>query len=366
MRIAINAWRIQGKLTGVGRYLVSILREWNQEMVPSGVDIEVHTPRELSAELPPNLKSVVHRSNSRLLVWENTRLGPGVSAGVLFCPSYSRPLLSRSRTAVTIHDATSAIHPEVFPSGQRWLYNPLYGWSARHAHRVITDTEASRADIVRYWGADPEKVVAIALAPAAYFSPEESPAHREVTRRRFSPNGNPYFVFVGSISGRRNVPVLLDAFAQYRRNFPDHRLVLVTLNPHRVDLDSKIQQLGLSDHVVFTGYVPHEELRPIYAAAEALVIPAIYETTSLPAIEAQACGTPVVCIDTEGMREVTSSISSRFERLDPGLVARAMFRIADDAGYRARLSADSIVHAAQYSWKRTARETLQVLIDVAR
>ena len=364
--MAVNAWRIQGKLTGVGRYLVSLLREWTSDVVPSGVEIEVHSPKRLTVELPPNLKQVVHSSNARLLLWENTRLGPLVSAGVLFCPSYSRPLLSRSPTVVTLHDATSVIHPEMFPPGQRWLYNPLYGWSARHAHRVIADSEASRADIVRYWHADPDKVVAIPLAPASYFRSDSSPSALNAVRRRFSAEGHPYFVFVGSVSGRRNVPLLIEAFARLRPELPDFRLVLVTLNPHSVDLTSVIQRLSLEKHVVFTGYVPHEELCPIYAAAHALVIPSIYETTSLPALEAQASGTPVVCIDTTGMREVTGSCSSRFVRLDPDFLAQAMLRVAMDPAYRERLSRDGIHNAAQFNWKRSARQTLEVLLDAAR
>lgn len=361
----MNGWRIQGKLTGVGRYLLSILRQWDRDLVPPGVEIEIHTPREMTEALPPNLKQVVHRSKSRLLVWENTRLGPTVPADVLFCPSYSRPLMSRARTVVTLHDATSAIHPEMFGSGQRWLYNPLYGWSSRHAERVITDTEASKADIIRYWRAAPEKIVAIPLAPAEYFHAESAQA-REQTRRRFSPDGDPYFLFVGSLSGRRNVPLLIEAFARVHRAMPSHRLVLVTNNPHNVDLDSSIRRLGLQQYVVSTGYVPHEDLNPIYAAAEALVIPAIYETTSLPAIEAQAAGSAVVCIDTAGMREVTGSISSRFLRLEVDLVAQAMVRVAGESGYRRQLSEEGVKNAALFSWKRTAAETLRLLLDVTR
>ena len=147
---------------------------------------------------------------------------------------------------------------------------------------------------------------------------------------------------------------------------PGHRLVLVTLNPHGVDLDSRIRELGLQRHVISTGYVPHQELNSIYAAADALVIPAIYETTSLPAIEAQAAGAPVVCIDSAGMREVTGSISSRFACLEVDLVAEAMLRVAVDDTYRRRLSEEGLENATQFSWKRTARETLNLLLEVAR
>lgn len=363
MKIAVNAWRLQGNLTGVGQYLLSILRQWNHAMVPSGVEIEVHSTQELPQGLPPNLKPVIDNSQSSLLVWENSHLGPRVKADVLFLPSYTRPLVSRSRTVITTHDATSAIHPEMFPAGQRWFYNPLYGWSARHATRVISDSEASRADIIRVWRAAPERVVAIPLAPADYFRPEPSAEERERTRRRFSKDGDPYFVFVGKISGRRNVPLLLEAFAKVRQAVPKHRLVLVTLNPHNVDLDSIVARLRLEEHVVFTGYVPHRQLDAIYAAADALVIPSIYETTSLPAIEAQACGTPVVCIDTAGMREVTGGASSRFERLDAELVARAMLAVAQDPDHRGRLSAEGLQNAAKFTWERTARETLHQLIE---
>jgi glycosyltransferase involved in cell wall biosynthesis len=267
---------------------------------------------------------------------------------------------------VTIHDAASAVHPEMFGPGQRWLYNPLYGWSARHATRVITNTEASKADIVRCWRAHPHRIVGIPLAPADYFTPETRDEARAETRRRFSPEGDPYFLFVGTMSGRRNVPLLIEAFALVHQTLPRHRLVLVTRNPHNVDLAASLRRLGLEAFVASPGYVAHAALAPLYAAAEALVIPAIYETTSLPAIEAQAAGAPVVCIDSDGMREVTGGVSSRFVRLEPDLVADAMLRVARDRTWHRQLSEAGVRNAGQVTWAKAATATLGVLMDSAR
>src|SRR5262245_32051817 len=120
MKIAVNGWRLRGDLTGVGRYLLSILRRWNAELVPPAVELELHSIDDPPDDLPAPIKPVVDRSQSRMLVWENTRFGPRTRADVLFCPSYSRPILARAPVVVTTHDVASAIHPEMFPAGQRW------------------------------------------------------------------------------------------------------------------------------------------------------------------------------------------------------------------------------------------------------
>lgn len=370
LRLGINGWRIHGQRTGVGRYLLNVVRHWTREAVRDRfAEVTIYTARPLDrgeAPLPDNVREVVLRSDHPMLVWENLRLGPAAGDDVLFCPSYSRPLRARGRTVVATADAVSVLHPELFPPAVRLFYNPLYGWSARHATRVVAATEASRQDIARGWGVPLEKIRAVPLAPAEVFRPSDDRAAAAQARARHVGGDEPFFLFVGKLSGRRSLPPLLEAFAELRRAGSRHKLLLVGLNPRQLDLGRITSELGVADHVKHAGYVSDAELAALYNAAEAFVMPSVYETVSLPVMEAQASGTPVICIDTPGMREVTGAAALLVPRLAKQPLVEAMATLAADPERRRRLAADGLVNSRRYSWRRCAAETLETLHEAAR
>lgn len=370
LRLGINGWRIHGQRTGVGRYLLNVVRHWTREAVGDRfAEVTIYTARPLDraeVPLPDNVREVVLRSDRPMLVWENLLLGPAATDDVLFCPSYSRPLRARGRTVVATADAVSVLHPELFPPAVRVFYNPLYGWSARHATRVVAATEASRQDIGRGWGVPLEKIRAVPLAPAEVFRPIDDRATVAQARARHVGADAPFFLFVGKLSGRRSLPPLLEAFAQLKRAGSPHKLLLVGLNPRQVDLARLTSGLGVQEDVKHAGYVTDAELAALYNAAEAFVMPSVYETVSLPVMEAQASGTPVICIDTPGMREVTGAAALLVPRLEKQPLAEAMATLAGDPERRRRLAADGLVNARRYSWRRCAAETLEILHEAAR
>ncbi len=112
-------------------------------------------------------------------------------------------------------------------------------------------------------------------------------------------------------------------------------------------------------------YLSDEKINLLYNAAQALVMPSVYETVSLPVMEAQAVGTPVICIDTGGMREVTGGAALFVKTLEPELLAEAMTAMAGDASLRSRLRDAGLQNAARFSWERCAQETLAVLAEAA-
>ena len=370
LRLGINGWRIHGQRTGVGRYLLNVVRHWTREAVGDRFgEVTLYTARPIDraeTPLPENVREVVLRSDRPMLVWENVRLAPAATDDVLFCPSYSRPLRARGRTVVATADAVSVLHPELFPPAVRWFYNPLYGWSARHATRVVAATEASRQDIARGWAVPLEKIRAVPLAPADVFRAPADPSRTARARARHIGGEDPFYLFVGKLSGRRSLPPLLEAFAGMKRAGSPHKLLLVGLNPRQIDVARLTAELALGDHVRHAGYVTDEELLALYHGAEAFVMPSVYETVSLPVMEAQAAGTPVICIDTPGMRELTGGAAVLVKHLEKQPLFEAMATLAADPDRRRRLSAEGRANAARYSWQRCAAETLEVLHEAAR
>src|SRR5436309_1554890 len=146
MRLGINGWRLHGQLTGVGRYLSNVMRYWSEEALAGRFDrITLYSPSPIDRDafgLPAAIRVRVLGPHWRMLVWENLRFGPTVSEDVIFCPSFSRPLVARGRMVVTTFEATLKLHPEFYPARARLLYTPLYGWSSRHSKLILTATEA--------------------------------------------------------------------------------------------------------------------------------------------------------------------------------------------------------------------------------
>lgn len=371
MRLGINGWRLHGQRTGVGRYLYSIIKNWTPEIVGGCFDkISLYVPKPLDhndISLPENIRERVLPPHLRMLAWENLRLAPAAADDLVFHPSLSRPLIARGKTVVSLHEASYYLHPELFPKSVSLFYNRLYAWSGRHATLVIVGSEDSKKDIAHHCGIPLSRIRVVYMAAAECFKPVSDDSQINASRERYIGSvDTPFFVTVGKMSGRRNFPLLLEAFAEFkRRNRQPHKLLMVGLNIHQIDIAGMIERLGIKNDVLYPGFITDEELNLIYNAAEAFISPSVYETICLPVMEAQATGTPVICIDTPGMRETTGETALLIPELSVTELVKAMSRLATDAALRQELSESGLANAQRFSWSRCSAETLAVLEEAA-
>lgn len=355
---------MHGQRAGVGRYLHNLVTRFTPELLAGRFD-EVtfysHRPVDRGqTTLPEGVKEKVLRPAARMLIWENLRFGPAADDDVLFCPSYSRPLITRAPAVVAIHDATCKLHPELY-SNRVHFYNCLYGWSARNAAMVITSTEATKAEISNAWNVAPERIRVIPYAAADFFQLMEDLSPARAVVEKLTGSDGPYFLFVGKTTGRRNVPLALEAFAGFKaRTGMDHRVVMVGPKPS-FELAELVKHLGLAGSVVHSGYVSDQQLNALYNAAEAVISASAVETISMPLLEGQATGVPVICTDTPTSREVSGGAAIFLDRLDLSALCDAFTRAAGNSELRAELKERGIANSRLYSWKRTADETINVL-----
>ena len=370
MKLGINGWRIDGQ-TGVPRYIANVVRHWTPDVIGARFErVTLYTPRSMDCaqlNLPASVEQRVLGPNWPLLAWENARLGPRADDDVLFCPSNSRPLVARGRIVVTTHDAQPKSHPQFFPWTARFLHTPLYGWSARNADLVITDSQAACDDIVKHWGVAPSRMRVVYLAAAEHFCRIGDEGRVAEARVRLLGSAEPFFLFVGKLSGRRSLPLLFSAFAEFKeRTRHPHRLVVVGQNIHNLDVARMLEELRIAEHVCYPGYVADEDLNLLYNAADALISPALYETMSLPVMEAQATGTPVIAMDLPALREITGGAALLLPRPDAAEMCAAMRRIADEPRLRQELSGRGLEYSRRFSWRGCAEETLGVLEEAAQ
>lgn len=374
MRLGINGWRIHGHRTGVGRYLLNTVRCWTPEFTRGTFDdIRFYSHLPLDRNDIPLPEAIRHERIGpamRMLFWENLRLGPAVEDDVLFCPSFSRPRVTRAKTVVTVYEATLALYPQYFPRNHFFarpeIYIPIYRWSAQNATLVLTTTEAAKNDIMKAFGVPAERIRNAPLAPAPEFVPIRDQAALRSIREKYFGADVPYFLFVGKLTPRRNVPMLMEAFAKIKQKHKlPHKLLVAGMNTTGFDLAGHAKSLGIVEHFVHTGYVPNEDLLLLYNASDCFVLPYSYEALSLTTMEAQAVGVPVITTDVPGLRETTGghAVLIREAAVEP--LAEAMLRIAEDRQLHRELAETGPEFMKQFTWERTARATLDTLWEAA-
>jgi glycosyltransferase involved in cell wall biosynthesis len=281
---------------------------------------------------------------------------------LLHCPlNFGLPYFSHCPRVLTLHDAidqrhapSQSLQPKLTALRERLRY-----WIARtRAHRVITVSQHAQNDLVRYLGLPASKVVVIPEAADPRFHEVPLQATCESVLSRYDLNA-PYFFYVGGWERRKNIPFLLRAFAQAQLNGME--LVLAGgKDDQRDELLALARSLGMAHSLKLLGFVADIDLPALYAQAIAFVYPSEYEGFGLQLCEAMALGRPILCSNATSLPEVLGNGGATFPLDDASILADLMRRLATDAAYRADLADRSRKRSTDFSWDRTARETLDV------
>ncbi len=274
--------------------------------------------------------------------------------------AYALPLLGPAPGVVTVHDLSFRLYPGAFNRANRLYLSAITRASVRRARAVIADSANTAHDLTRLLGVPPEKVVAIPLGVDARYAPPSPQQVTEFRRRQGLPDR--FILYVGTLEPRKNLPVLVRAYAQLRHADPAApKLVLAGGAGWRyAPLFGLVEELGLKDSIVFPGYVPQADLPLWYAAAEVLAYPSLYEGFGLPPLEAMACGTPVVTSTASSLPEVVGDAGLMVSPDDPAALAHALHRLLTEADLRAEMRARGLARARQFTWQRTAEATAEV------
>lgn len=263
------------------------------------------------------------------------------------------------RSVVTLHDLAFLVHPETHTPQSR-AYYAAAGESARKAQRVIAVSQRTASDAVRLLGVDPVRVRVVHEAAGPAFEPQERSKLHELALRLGFPTDKPYVLFVGTLEPRKNVPLLLEAFAQLRQHV-DAQLVVVGA---RGWLDDPIftthAQLGLEGSTHFVGWLDEHDLAVLYSHAGVLVLPSLYEGFGLPVLEAMACGAPVVCSNAGPLPEVAGDAAILLAPSDPAAWANALTRVLTNEATAHELRQRGLRRAGEFSWHKTAEQTRDV------
>lgn len=362
LRIGVNAlYLIPGGVGGTEIYLRSLLAALAE--VDSHNRYFVFTNRETGAALTPKQSNfgtvplgVRAASRPLRLACEQTRLplsAARLNLDVLFNPGFTAPLLCPCPQVTVFHDLQHKRHPEYF----RWFDLPFWNfflyWSAHVSSRIIAVSNATAADLRRFYRLHEQKVAIV----------EEGvdPRFFEIGRRRAP---EPFILAVSTLHPHKNLDGLLRAFAEFRREQPNIRLIVSGMHGFFTGpLQDLRRSLNLETAVEFPGWIPREELYDLYRRATAFIYPSLFEGFGLPVLEGLAAGVPTACSNIEPIAGIAADAALLFDPRDPQAIFHALRRIATDESLRVRLAAAGPARAAQFSWKRAAEGTLDALLE---
>ena len=261
----------------------------------------------------------------------------------------------------TVHATEYGRHQGYLPGPMNKLIHQVEWWLTYEARRVIVCSGYMREQVETLFTLPADKTDVVPNGVDLDDFAVDPQAARAKRAELVGPRTR-MVLFAGRLEYEKGVQTLLDAFVRVRATVGPTRLFVAGVGTYSEALRARVRELGLQRHVRFTGFVRDAELKLLYGAADVAVAPSIYEPFGLVAVEAMACGTPVVVSDTGGLREIVADDAGlSVEPQDPGALAAALGRILTEPDLAARLVANGRRRAAtRYDWSAVARRTVEI------
>lgn len=359
-KVVIDATPLLYTENGIGRVARSLISELR--IINSPLDFHIFGRRllgkRLDAYFPDMPTTHLRMPRSAEKAIRSFRLIEQLCRGDLYhATDFYLPLANPSKCVSTIHDIIFLTQPEKMVDHIR-----LVEWMpdfARKCRRIIAVSEFTKQDIIRILDITPDKIdVVYSGVDRTIFFPElDSDIIRKQTTS-LSGTNNPFFLAVSCSTGRKNTPLLLEAFDDFLRNNPSHDLVLVWNPPD--EIRRKVATGKNSKRIHFTGRVDDKSLRYLYNGATAVLYPSLYEGFGLPVLEAMSCGTPVITSNNSSLPEVGGDTAIYVDPLDKTSIIQALELFENRPQLAEELFDKCIEQATRFTWERCAYDTLAV------
>lgn len=380
MEMLINARCLEGKRTGVGRYLANLLEIWSERHVEDIFHLYFKDGFSGDASLNcDNVKSHLAAAPSGLNlgpIWENyylpRALNKNDSAGTYFSPLYTLPAYPVNRTkVVTIFDISYVAHPEWFPFRNRAPMQILTGPTVRGADLILTGSEATKAEILKFYDIDESKISVTNLGVDPSFIQLNNRNHDELVasvKSKYNLVGK-VVLFLGLIMNRRNLPAIMEAVSALVKSEGEQVTLLVVGKNHTFpyfDVEELASKFGITENLRWVTYTDDQEIFAFYKAADVFMCASMYEGFNITPLESIFLGTPVICSNLSSLPEVVGDAAYFLnDPEDPLDIQLALERVLFDDGRQRTLIAAGEKQASQFSWERCASETMELIKHVS-
>lgn len=321
MRIAVDAFPLVGRIAGIGRYVLEICRALDETMPEA--DFLLYSPKPLSVE-PPSSRWQVRIGGSHIASsygWLKTAARTMAQADDVRVFWATRTILpGRSnafRTVSTVHDLNYRIFPKSMPHVTLWAHRLWFARDLRRADAVVTNSQGTADRLREMLGVEAEAVARPGVKPP--FGPQDP----KVVAHKLATLGvrSPYFLAVGTVEPRKNLPALIEAFVSLKQagELSGHELLISGSSGWRERRLHTLLKEAERHGIRWLGFVSDEDLAALYAGSRAFVFPSLYEGFGIPAAESRACGARVVASDIPELREAGGATGIYIEPTQQGI-----------------------------------------------
>jgi len=371
MIIGIDASRaVSGQRTGTEAYAFHIIRSILPQAADRGHQLRLYFNQEPPENLFEETGNVQPVVMPRRRLWTHCTLGHELwrrPPDVFFTPAHVIPFGYRGAAVATIHDLGYEQFPEAHPRRQLAYLRCSTRHNARISRRVIADSAATRDDLVRLYGVDAAKIHVVHPGVDPTIKREEDPERISAACARYGIR-SPYLIYLGTLQPRKNLIRLVEAFAATGLHAEGYTLVIAGkvgwLSQPLLDAIGRLPS-SIGGHIWVIGYVDEGDKAAILSGATALVFPSLHEGFGFPVLEAQACGTPVVCANTSSLPEVAGEGAFLVDPLDTDALGEAIRRVVSDLNLQQNLITTGYVNLARFSWPDAASHVLNILEQAA-
>lgn len=375
LRVILNDRPLRQTLTGVGHYIYQLMLEFDQHADAVRADPFFfkmlgrqdwrRRPHDESDSKSRDEKAQRELGGSRKPWWLRRMMQSAYALGFrwvagkydLYHEPNHIPMPADVPIVTTVHDLSVLVHPKWHPADRVRWYESEFEKGVARTKRFIAASEFTKQEMVRRLSVAPERIDVTYQAPRAAFGVVGPERVRHVLDELRLPQR--FFLFVGTLEPRKNIPCLLESYAALPLPLRErHPLVIVGAWGWNQDaLRERVSHL-IGKHVYMVGYQADDVLAALYSACTALVWPTLYEGFGLPPLEAMSCGAAVIVSHCTSLPEVVGDAGELVQVNKTEAWTEALRRMAEDTDYRNELRRRSLARAATFSWRRCAEETI--------
>lgn len=379
MKLMINGRNLEGKRTGVGRYLANLLEIWSKENKDDIYEVYFKNQIPNDAFLrQKNVKSHLVCAPKLIDVgpiWENIylpkALSKNTSPDIYFTSNYTLPIFPvRAKQVVTIFDISYIAHPEWFPKRQLASLVPLTGPTVRKADVILTGSMATKNEILKYYDVDHEKIKITNLGVDERFlrlNDTQGVAQSDRVTDKYKLEGK-VVLFVGLLMNRRNIPQLMESVANVMKRTGEVLTLVIVGKNHTypyLDINSLAAKYGISKHLRWIEYTSDDDVFGLYKAADVFMCISLYEGFNITPLEALGLGVPTICSDMSSLPEVVGEAAYMLQDpRDAVEMTNAMEEVLFNQSLSDELIRKGKIQSSQFSWDRCAKETMAFFDEV--
>lgn len=363
MRIVIDTTQAQKTKTGLKTYADSIISSiekidkdnkyfnWNAPKIFSSNNF-------LARALNGVIEIICRQLILSVRIWLN-------KIDIYYTPGYYSPVLCPAKRIIVIHDLIFLSYPQEYNFLSYQYLKLSTNLSIKRADYIIATSENTKKDIIKYYPAVSEEKIRVVYAAASNQFRKIENDTKEIELRKKLNIKNKYLMYAGGLTEHKNIAGLLKIFAEFKKikgNFTQISYSLVMPGPYELptEVTKIINELKLSQDIIYPGYVSLGDLVGLYNYAEVFVFPSYYEGFGIPPLEAMSCGCPVVASNRTSLPEVIGEGGVLCNPDDHKLFAKKIVEVESNPDYRRELIQNGLRQAAKFSWDFSAQETIAI------